>query len=261
MASMKNCRECGKQFRPRTEKSAYCSRPCAKRHTRTTPAIGAVFGRWTVVGEPRDHAGRDRWIPCRCACGTEREVRQSTLRYGSSASCGCLKVEKCRARRNPRRSDGEGNVSPEWRTWKDMHRRCYEPGRRDYPFYGAKGVFVCEGWHDFDRFRDDMGERPEGLSLDRIDPHGSYTCGRCAECTRKGLPANCRWATVLVQARNKRDTVKVEWRGETRPLTEWAEVLGMNYNTLHCRLFRDGFAPEEAFTIPAVQGNNQGLRA
>jgi hypothetical protein len=97
--------------------------------------------------------------------------------------------------------------TPTWRSWLSMRRRCLNPGYGPWPYYGGRGITICGRWRErgsFAAFLDDMGERPPGTTLDRIDPDGNYSCGHCDECRARGWPANCRWATPSEQARNRR---------------------------------------------------------
>lgn len=104
-----------------------------------------------------------------------------------------------------------------------MLRRCYTPTNRDYRNYGARGISVCERWKSFALFLEDMGEAPEGMTLERIDNNGHYE------------PGNCRWATRKEQARNLRKNIVVEFRGESLPLISWCEKLGLRYHAVRQR--------------------------
>lgn len=106
------------------------------------------------------------------------------------------------------------------RSWRNMHRRCGNPSDRGYRYYGARGIKVCERWNDFERFLADMGFRPVGMSIDRIDNDKGYE------------PSNCRWADRNTQARNRRTARHVELNGETVRLYDAAARLGKASATL-----------------------------
>jgi hypothetical protein len=129
-----------------------------------------------------------------------------------------------------------GGISPTYRTWASMLNRCNCPTSSGYPKYGAKGTRVCERWLSFENFLADMGERPEGMSIDRKDNEKGYE------------PGNCRWATRPDQARNKTDNRFLTFNGETLCLTDWAKKLGLTPGALHTRLKL--FPLEEALTKP-----------
>jgi len=138
----------------------------------------------------------------------------------------------------------------EYKSWENMIQRCTNPGAPNYEDYGGRGVAVCERWRNFGNFLADMGERPPGTSLDRINNEGDYE------------PDNCRWATVAEQVRNTRRNVTVTIDGETRILKDWAQHLGLRYNTIIVRLHR-GWSLEDAMYTPkqrkARYGNQWGV--
>lgn len=114
--------------------------------------------------------------------------------------------------------------SPTYNSWAGMMQRCYYPKHVKYHLYGGRGIEVCERWHLFDNFLADMGERPMGTSLDRIDGTKGYS------------PDNCRWSTKSEQMRNTGRALVFEGK----PLAQWAEESGVPYQTLKARLRDQG---------------------
>jgi hypothetical protein len=127
--------------------------------------------------------------------------------------------------KQPREQHGM-SYTPEYRTWTSMNQRCYDKNFRDYQRYGGKGVTVCERWHSFTAFYEDMGPRPEGTSLDRINPYGNYE------------PNNCRWATHSEQQHNLRETI-----------SSMARKCGLKPSRVYRRL-ENGWDIEYALTVP-----------
>lgn len=196
----------------------------------TLDLTGGVFGRWTVLS--RSHAnvrGEVLWA-CRCECGVERSVKAGSLRSGRSTSCGC--------RRKDSTSTHGMTKTPTWKSWNSMKQRCMNPNAPDYRSYGGRGVTLCPEWaSSFEAFLRDMGERPKGHSIDRIDVNGGYS------------PENCRWATASQQQRNKTGTTVVELNGQNKPIAEWAEALGVRASVIQWRL-DNGWSAEQAVTTP-----------
>lgn len=153
---------------------------------------GARFGRLVVCGRA---AQKRRWKVlwhCECDCGGSTVADPSNLRRGHTKSCGCLQREKVGA---IRRTHGLSGTS-EYRTWLDMIIRCESPANEQWKNYGGRGISVCERWMEFENFIADMGPRPPGLTIERINNDGNYE------------PSNCKWATMSEQNRNKRNTRK-----------------------------------------------------
>jgi hypothetical protein len=132
------------------------------------------------------------------------------------------------------------NRKPEYTVWAAMIRRCENPRSTSYPYYGARGITVCEEWrHSFVRFLADMGERPSDKhSLERIDNDQGYS------------PENCRWTTHRSQCWNRRSSRLITCDGETRCLAEWAEITGIHPNTIERRISVTGWSPERAIHTP-----------
>lgn len=123
-------------------------------------------------------------------------------------------------------------------SWRCMLARCYNTRDPDYARYGGSGITVCERWRQsFAAFVEDMGLRPYGQTIDRIDSKGNYQ------------KDNCRWATAKVQNRHSRN--EIEFRGRVQSLQEWADELGINQTTLTMRLKK--MSVEQAFTTPVAK--------
>lgn len=138
--------------------------------------------------------------------------------------------------------------SPEFRAWLSMKIRC---GDETNHRYGGRGISVCVRWSSsFQAFIDSMGRRPSPEhSIDRINVHGGYTCGKCIECLANNNICNCRWATRVEQQRNRHDTRLLTYRGKTKPLLEWAEIYQVPPETVQRRLDR-GWEVGRALTSP-----------
>lgn len=136
-----------------------------------------------------------------------------------------------------------------YRVWADMRARCRNPRWWLYKYYGARGITVCERWNtSFANFFADMGRRPPGMQLDRIDNSKGYS------------PENCRWASRAEQQRNTRATRHIEYQGRTQCLADWAKEAGMAPNALGSRL-KLGWTMERAMTEPVRKHTFKGRRA
>lgn len=125
--------------------------------------------------------------------------------------------------------------------WRTMRARCSNPKHISFSRYGALGISVCSRWGDFDNFLADMGLAPAGLTLERTDGMLGYS------------PENCIWVTPKQQARNRSNNVSVEYKGESKPISEWAELFGLEVGTLWRRL-KTGVSIEIALTRPLCRG-------
>jgi hypothetical protein len=203
---------------------------------RLNSLINETFGRWTVIERAENTAqGQTRWL-CRCECGNQKVVTRTVLTSGKSSSCGCLKRETTIAR-NTKHGHATEGISPTYHTWSGMTNRCNNPSHRSYKDYGGKGIRVCENWATFEGFLADMGEKPEGMSLEREKNEKSY----CKE--------NCVWANAKTQARNKTTTKLLSYQGQTKSVAEWAQLLQVPYSTISYRV-QQGWSDEDALGTP-----------
>lgn len=171
----------------------------------------------------------------KCDCGVTTTKRHHLVLNSNTKSCGCFNRQLGRDRF---KTHGLSET-PTFKIWTGMMSRCYVKKNTGYKQYGAKGVTVCERWKtSFINFLNDMGERPAGLSLDRIDGTRGYS------------PENCRWATRKQQRENQnRKIIEATIDGVRRPMKEWAKLKGFYYSTIHQRI-KTGYTPEEALSYP-----------
>lgn len=201
---------------------------------------GMKYGLWLVLDEQSRKEGSKHFFwRCLCECGTKRIVREAALKQGYSRSCGCMRgglhgIPRVRAHKS----------------WESLKQRCLNPNATDYDKYGGRGVTVCERWqHSFEAFLADMGERPAGTTLDRIDGSGNYD------------PGNCRWATVVRQNRNKPGGLHIAIDGVAIPFRDWCDRHGVPYTLAEWRL-KEGWPIERMADPPRPKRpNGHGLRA
>ncbi|XIW73885.1 hypothetical protein AB2F28_23195 (plasmid) [Escherichia coli] len=180
---------------------------------------GKRFGKLVALKYSGISNKQGRLWDCICDCGNTCLVSYGKLNHGATISCGCV----YNAHRRSVKPHGMSKT-PIYRIWLGMRERCEKPTHHAYKWYGGRGIKVCERWQIFENFYADMGERPEGMSLDRKDVNGDYE------------PENCRWATFEEQANNTRSNLILEHKGEKLTLSPWAKRAGIQTSTLHYRI-------------------------
>lgn len=200
---------------------------------------GKSFGLLTAIAIVGKRDKCNVWR-CVCVCGNETTATASQLTHGARRSCGCGKYAS-RAPRPDVAAKNRANAkhglcdTPTYRSWQQMRKRCQNPDDKDYHNYGERGITVCDKWQEFLGFIGDMGMRPKGYTLGRIDNDGNYE------------PGNCRWETPVQQGRNKRVNVLVSFNGKSQCVAEWAEEVGLERKTLEYRI-RIGWDASRALT-------------
>ena len=188
--------------------------------------IGCTFGFWMVLSRASIPKRGVYWL-CQCICGTKRILWSQGLRRGDSQSCGCKTGEMISQYHTTHGETQNGKDSPEYSTWTDMKQRCLNPQSISYARYGGRGITIASEWkNDFPQFLRDMGRRPPGTTLERIDNNGHYS------------PSNCRWATPAEQARNTRRNIWLTHEGRRQCLKDWSIEVGIAYTTLFNRIKR-----------------------
>lgn len=154
---------------------------------------GKKFGLLLVVkAESASNSKRNIVWKCLCDCGNETQAVGSELRSGHKRSCGCLHLDVLLETHTKHGHARAGQLSPTYVSWASMHTRCSNENSRNFKHYGGRGISVCERWKSFENFLTDMGERPDGMSLDRVDVNGNYE------------PSNCKWSNQSEQVKNQR---------------------------------------------------------
>lgn len=204
------------------------------------------FGRWIVLKRGNVKDRKTYWL-CKCKCGTIKEVGSVLLRNDNSRSCGCLSKELVKTRFIKHGFVLNNKKDRFYTIWQGLKYRCLNRNTTRYKDYGGRGITICNRWHKFENFRDDMykgylqhckifGEK--NTSIDRIDNNGNYEL------------SNCKWSTPKEQNRNTRLNINIEYNGEIKCLMDWSEELKIKYGCLKGRLNR-GWSIERTLTTPS----------
>lgn len=252
------CATCGGEYHlnPRyssaqADRSRFCSYRCSglavprqRRSLSDRLVPGARFGRLTYLREGEDYkfanGANMRRGKFRCDCGVEKDMKHRDILNGKVVSCGCFSAEMA----SDRFTKHGGYRTREYKSWNAMIQRCMNPNATAWDDYGGRGISVCEEWlgtEGYHQFVKDMGFRPDGMTLDRIDTNGNYE------------PGNVRWATPKTQQNNRRVTKMLTFNGETMSQAAWTQRLGMSRNAISERL-RKGWTVEQALSAPLGKG-------
>lgn len=198
--------------------------------------IGKKFGMLTVIERDLTVNMPHKHYVCACDCGTIKTIRGTVLSRGDIKSCGCYRAE-----RGKEMFTKHGNYNhPLYHTWAHIMRRCYNADGEDKALYQDKGIIVCERWHEFENFVTDMGARPDNHSIDRINSNGNYE------------PGNCRWATAITQANNRKSNSFVTFKGEKMTMANFARTIGICAQKARYLIKMKGMTTDEVSNLVPV---------
>ena len=195
---------------------------------------GQKFNKLTVVERVENAVGGIARWRCQCDCGNFTIVRGSNLKNGAVKSCGCIL-------KNGTTTTHGLSKTRIYSIWNSMKERCHNPKVESYHRYGGRGISICDEWNkSFESFYDWAMSNgySDNLSIERKDNNGNY------------CPENCTWATRKEQCRNRRTNAVFEYMGEKHTLTEWCEILDLDYKFVHNRINRSGWSFEKAVSTP-----------
>ena len=198
--------------------------------------IGKRFGKLVIKQLIVPGYANKRKYLCQCDCGGTKIVSEDNLKRGHTKSCGCHK----------RGTYGDSNTRL-YGIWNSMLNRCEYKKMPSFKYYGARGIKVCEKWHNFKNFKKWAIENgySESLTIDRIENSGNYE------------PTNCRWVTFSEQANNRRNSKVFTVNGETHTIKEWAKIKNVNEGTLRSRIWCRNWSPEMAINTPIGNKGHQ----
>jgi hypothetical protein len=193
--------------------------------------IGQMFGEVQLVAIKANKKDTQEKYKLRCVCGREWWKTRPAMRLAPEALC-----RSCAGKEGRKDRDGRSTTKT-YRVWLAMLDRCYVPDHHAYLRYGGRGITVCKRWRNYDNFLSDMGEKPEGRSIERINNERGY------------MPSNCRWATPREQNSNQRTNRWLVANGERLHMAEWARRLNTKPTTIWLRLCA-GWPEQDACTTP-----------
>lgn len=186
---------------------------------------GKRYGMLTVI----QYDGYGRWT-VKCDCGNTKHMLTRNFKYGQNKGCGCQQSKSAI-------THGKSKERI-YSVWEGMKARCQNPNAKHYSNYGGRGIKVCEEWQKFEGFCKWAIESDydDGLTIERIDSNGDYE------------PLNCCWKSRKGQANNTRRNKYIEFDGKRKTMSEWADDIGISYDTLRWRIRNWGV--EKALTEP-----------
>lgn len=213
---------------------------------------GLRFTRLVVIERdmsPQKGRKRTKWV-CKCDCGNTVSVVSTDLLNGHTNSCGCY--HKDRASQSlieikSRNNNFHKTKCKAYRCWHSMMQRCYNPKFKFFEHYGGRGIKVCEAWHTYINFVNDMGEPGEHGTLDRIDFNGNY----CKE--------NCRWVTMQIQNQNRCTTLKIYWEGQIYSAKSFAKKFHLPYYYV-CAFHKRGVSPQRIIDILSTKPTSAEIK-
>lgn len=188
---------------------------------------GKKFNYWTII-ETRGMRSK-----CECVCGKVGIRFTQSIVRGNSKSCGCKTGEIISASKIIHGGCKRSGETREFRSWRMMRARCESPKHKYYYNYGGRGIKICERWLKFENFLADMGPRPEGTSIDRINGNGDYE------------PENCVWSTRRIQNSHTRNSIHATIDGKTQCVAHWCQELGKYDKKVYAKI-KQGLTPENA---------------
>lgn len=207
---------------------------------------GKKYGKLTVLYYVFTK-NRKAFFNCKCECGNICTISGTNLRTGKTKSCGCLQKLKANEIIKNVNTSGKRGVYIKhgfrykkiYKHWCKMKSRCYNKNSDNFKYYGGRGITVCEEWkNSFTKFKEWAMQNgyKDNLTLDRIDVNGNYE------------PSNCRWVNFTYQIRNRRNTIKIIYNNEVKPLSEWCEKYNINYKLAYSR-YKKNWSFEKIFEL------------